>query len=125
MHTLSVDCGRDALLRHTTIFTNIQQSFLLKTSILSLYTALYPGSSGVERCATWRDLCAVGVEHLDGERPVGIARLKAVAGVVVQQHVRVGVVYGVAEVRRVACALVLVQLQQLLQSPKQATHVSR
>lgn len=65
------------------------------------------------------DLGAVGVEQLHGERAVAAvsaaaARLEAEAVVVVQQHVRVGVVHRVRKVRRVARRLVPVQLRQLL-----------
>ncbi len=76
-------------------------------------------------CRLSRDTCsdfgAVGVEQLDGECAVSLARLKAEARVIMQQHMRVGVVDRVAEVRRVARALVLIQVQQLLRQSNEHT----
>ena len=68
---------------------------------------------------TWRNLGTVGVEQLHAERAVGGARLQAEAGIVVQQHMRVGRVDRIRKCARRARALVAPQLQQLLRSRQQ------
>ena len=73
-----------------------------------------------EVALTWRHLAAVGLQELDAEGAVLGLGLKAEAGVLVQQDVRIGVVHRVAELLGAARRLVLVQLQQLLRSARRA-----